>query len=68
MSDSSRSHQPYSPWNAKGQNTGVCSCSHLQGIFPTQGLNPVSCIAGRFFTSWATREAILHLNKSKEYL
>ena len=27
--------------------------SLLQGIFPTQ----VSCIAGRFFTSWATREA-----------
>ena len=23
-----------------GQNTGVCSWSLLQGIFPTQGLNP----------------------------
>ena len=31
--------------------------SLLQGIFPTQGSNPGSCIAGRFFTSWATREA-----------
>ena len=28
------------PWNFPGQNTGVGSPSHLQGIFPTQGLNP----------------------------
>ena len=27
-----------SPWNSPGQNTGVCSLSLLQGIFPTQGL------------------------------
>ena len=84
-----------------GKNTGVACHAHfsyiLQGIFPSQGLNPglphcrqilyhlsyqgspkilkwivysfsrgsvpprnwtgVSCIAGRFFTSWATREA-----------
>ena len=25
----------YSPWNFPGQNTGVGSCSLLQGIFPT---------------------------------
>ena len=31
--------------------------SLLQGIFPTQGLNPVSCIAGGSFTVWATKEA-----------
>ena len=30
----------YSPWNSRGQNTGVCSLSLLQGVFPTQGLNP----------------------------
>ena len=30
----------------------------LQGVFPTQGLKPVSGIAGRFFNSWATREAL----------
>ena len=30
----------YSPWNSPGQNTGVGSCSLLQGISPTQGLNP----------------------------
>ena len=29
-----------SPWNSPGQNTGVGSCSLLQGIFPIQGLNP----------------------------
>ena len=30
----------YSPWNSPAQNTGVGSHSLLQGIFPTQGLNP----------------------------
>ena len=33
-------HGLYSPRNSPGQNTGVCSLSHLQGIFPTQGSNP----------------------------
>ena len=45
MSDSLRPHglQPtrlLCPWNPPGQNTGVGSRSLLQGIFPTQGLNP----------------------------
>ena len=31
---------PHSPWNCPGQDTGVGSLSLLQGIFPTQGLNP----------------------------
>ena len=31
----------YSPWNSPGQNTGMGSLSLLQGIFATQGLNPV---------------------------
>ena len=31
----------YSQWNSPGQNTGVGSRSLLQGIFPTQGSNPV---------------------------
>jgi len=30
----------YSPGNAPHQNTGVGSCSLLQGIFPVQGSNP----------------------------
>ena len=86
-------------WNSPGKNTGVVCHALLQGIFPTQGLNPglphcreilyrlshqgspripewmayrfsrgssrprnwtgVSCIAGRFFTSWATRKALM---------
>ena len=94
MSDSLWPH--WLSWNSPGQNTGVGSLSHFQGIFPTQGSNPgvpnyrqilyqlshkgnpgtlqyvvypfssgiswprkwteVSCIAGGFFTSWATRE------------
>ena len=33
-------HGLYSPWNSPGQNTGVGSLSLLQGVFPTQGLNP----------------------------
>ena len=28
------------PWNSPDKNTGVGSYSLLQGIFPTQGLNP----------------------------
>ena len=36
----------------KPKNTGVGSLSLLQGIFPTQGSTGVSCIAGRFFTSY----------------
>ena len=35
-----RPHRLYSPWNSPGQNSGVGSLSLLQGIFPTQGLNP----------------------------
>ena len=35
-----RPHGLYSPWNSPSQNTGVGSLSLLQGIFPTQGLNP----------------------------
>ena len=42
------------PWNSPGENTGMGCLSLLQGIFPTQ----VSCTAGRFFTIWATRNAL----------
>ena len=40
VSDSLQPHGLYSPWNSPGQNTRIGSCSLLQGIFPTQGLNP----------------------------
>ena len=42
MSDYLRPHGLYSPWNSPGQNTGVGSLSLLQGIFPTQRLEPRS--------------------------
>ena len=48
----------------KPKNTGVGSLSLLQRIFPTQESNRVSCIAGRFFTNWATREACFHCSLS----
>ena len=40
VSNSLWAHELYSPWNSPGQNTEVGSLSLLQGIFPTQGLNP----------------------------
>ena len=42
LSDSLQPHglYIYSPWNSPGQNTGVGSCSFLQGLYPTQGSNP----------------------------
>ena len=49
--------------DSPGKNTGVGCHALLQGIFPTQGSSQprdrsqVSCIAGGFFTIWATREA-----------
>ena len=39
--------------DSPGKNTGVGCHALLQGIFPTQGLNQVSLIAGSFFTVWA---------------
>ena len=56
VSDSLRPHGLFSPWNSPGQNTGVGSLSLLQRIFPGDGTQ-VSHIAGRFFSSWAIREA-----------
>ena len=37
------------PWDFPGKDTGVGCHFLLQGIFPTQGSNWVSCITGRFF-------------------
>ena len=43
--------------NFPGQNTGVVSLSLLQGSSQPRDRTQVFHIAGRFFTSWATREA-----------
>ena len=40
MSDSLWPQGLNSPWNSPGQNTGMSSLFLLQGILPTQGLNP----------------------------
>ena len=40
VSDSLWPHGLYSRWTSPGQNTRVGSLSLLQGILPTQGLNP----------------------------
>ena len=50
---------PLCPWNSPGKNTGEGSQPFpSQGIFLDPGIwTQVSCIAGRFFTIWATREA-----------
>ena len=45
--------------DSPGKNTGVGCHALLQGIFPTQGSNPGLCIAGKFFTVWGTREALV---------
>ena len=64
VSDSLWPHGLYSPQNSSGQNIGVGSYSFLQvaipfsrGSFHSRDQTQVSHIAGRFFTSWATREA-----------
>ena len=44
----------YSP----GKNTGVGYHALLQGSSQPKDRTHVSCIAGRFFTVWATREAL----------
>ena len=49
-------YQAPCPWDFPGNSTGVDCHFLLQGIFPTQGLNPVSRIVDRCFTIWATRE------------
>ena len=40
MSNSLRLYGLHSPWNSPGKNTRVGCHAVLQGIFPTQGLNP----------------------------
>ena len=52
----------------KPKNTGVGSLSLLQGIFRPRNLPGVSCIAGGFFTCWATRETRCILGRNQETL
>ena len=53
-------HSLYNPWNSLGQNTRVGSHSLLWQIFLTQESNQgLLHYRWVFFTSWATREALL---------
>ena len=60
MSSSSRTHGPsparlFCPQDFLGKNTGVGCHFLLQGIFPTQGLNPhLNWTCRLFFTIWTT--------------
>ena len=44
-------------WDSPGKNTGVGCHTLLQGIFPTQELNPGLLHCRQFSAIWATREA-----------
>ena len=44
------------PWNSSGKNTGVGCHSHSGRSSQLRDWTQVSCIAGRFFTVWATME------------
>ena len=57
MCDSLQPQGLYSPWNFPGQKTGVESHYLLQGTSQPRDQTQVSCIVGRLFSSWATREA-----------
>ena len=63
MSDSLQLHGLYSPWNSPGKTIGVGCHVLLQGIFPTQGSDLrllFPALAGGFFTTSATWEALLY--------
>ena len=59
-------HGLYSPRNSPGQNTGVGSRSLLRGSSQPRDWMQVSCIAGGFFTSWATREDVLRITSREQ--
>ena len=47
----------YRPWNSPGPNTEVGNLSLSRGSSQPRDWTQVSCIVGRFFTSWATKPA-----------
>ena len=64
VSESLRSHglqrtRFLCPWDFPGKNTGVGSLSLLQGIFPTQGLNPGLPYCRQILYRLITREALM---------
>ena len=67
-SDSLRPYGLYRPWNSPGQNTGVGSLSLLQGIFPTQGLNPGLLHYMQILYQLSYQGSLLGLRKSQTQL
>ena len=58
VSDSLGPHGLYSPWSSPGQNSGLgIAFPFPRGSSQPRDRTQASCITGRFFTSWATREA-----------
>ena len=45
------------PWDSPGKNTGVGAILFSRGSSQLRDHSRVSCIAGRFFTVWVTKEA-----------
>ena len=70
VSDSLRPHGLYSPWNSPCQNTGVGSLSLLQGVFPTQELNPglPHCRRILYQLSYQGSPAYIHRNIRKYFI
>ena len=72
-SDQSLSHVQLSAtpwnslWNSPGQNTGAGSLSLLEGIFPTQGLNPGLPHCWQILYQLSYQEG-MGLNQSMSYL
>ena len=57
MSSSLQPHWLYFPWNSPGQNVEWVAFPFSRRSSQPRDWTQVSSIAGRFFTSWATREA-----------
>ena len=56
-----------SPWTSPGHNTAMGSLAFLRGLSQPRDWNQVSHIAGRFLTSWATREAHVVSTQGSRY-
>ena len=61
----SSSPRLYSSWNSLRQNTGVEPFPSPGGSSQPRDQTQVSCIAGGFSNSWATREALLPIRKEE---
>ena len=56
------------PWDSPGKNIGGVAISFSRGSLWPRNHTQVSCIAARFFTVWATREALLERLETLNHL